>query len=108
MKKRNSVAIQFIEKYRRRTFLVSCEGSWNGEKVEAEWERVHFLTYTPHLRPGVAAGRSNPMPEARGSGQEDQPHVQEAVAAWAQKGLEELSHVEGQEGRWWGDIPRPR
>ena len=23
-----------------------------------------------------------------------------AVAAWAQKGLEELSHVEGQEGRW--------
>ena len=23
-----------------------------------------------------------------------------AVAAWAQKGLEELSHVAGQEGRW--------
>ena len=32
-------------------------------------------------------------------GQEDQPHVQGAVAAWAQEGLEELSHVEGQEGR---------
>ena len=32
--------------------------------------------------------------------QEDQPHVQGAVAAWAQEGLEELSHVEGQEG-WW-------
>ena len=29
----------------------------------------------------------------------DQPHVQEAVAAQAQEGLEELSHVEGQEGR---------
>ena len=41
-----------------------------------------------------------PMPEARGSGREDQPHVQGAVAAWAQEGLEELSHVEGQEGRW--------
>ena len=31
---------------------------------------------------------------------EDQPHIQGAVAAWAQEGLEELSHVEGQEGRW--------
>ena len=40
-----------------------------------------------------------PMPEARGGGQEDQPHVQGAVAARAQEGLEELSHVEGQEGR---------
>ena len=28
----------------------------------------------------------------------DQPHVQGAVAARAQEGLEELSHVEGQEG----------
>ena len=36
-------------------------------------------------------------PEARGGGREDQPHT---VAAWAQEGLEELSHVEGQEGRW--------
>ena len=27
------------------------------------------------------------------------PHVQEAVAALAQEGLEELSHVEGQEQR---------
>ena len=26
----------------------------------------------------------------------------------AQEGLEELSHVEGQEGRRWGDTPRPR
>ena len=39
-----------------------------------------------------------PKPEARGSGREDQPHVQGAVAAQAQEGLEELSHVEGQEG----------
>ena len=45
------------------------------------------------------AGRSYPMPEARGSGLEDQPHVQGAVAVRAQEGLEELSHVEGQEGR---------
>ena len=38
-------------------------------------------------------------PEARGGGWEDQPHVQGAVAARVQEGLEELSHVEGQEGR---------
>ena len=41
-----------------------------------------------------------PTPKARGGGQEDQPHVQGAMAAWAQEGLEEVSHVEGQEGRW--------
>ena len=40
-----------------------------------------------------------PTPEARGGGWEDQPHVQRAVAVQAQEGLEELSHVEGQEGR---------
>ena len=40
-----------------------------------------------------------PKPEARGGGWEDHPHVQGAMAARAQEGLEELSHVEGQEGR---------
>ena len=49
----------------------------------------------PRPRPGVAAGRSNPTPEARVGGQENQPH---SMAARAQKGLEELSNVEGQEG----------
>ena len=43
-------------------------------------------------KPGVAAGRSNPMPEARVGGQG-------AVAAQAQEGLEKPSQVEGQEGR---------
>ena len=33
------------------------------------------------------------------SGREDQPHVQGAMAARAQDGLEELSHIEDQEGR---------
>ena len=41
-----------------------------------------------------------PTPEARGGGWEDQPHVLRAMAARAQEGLEELSHVEGQEGQW--------
>ena len=56
------------------------------------------IPYTPSPRPGAAGRRSNPTPEARGSGRDDQPHVQGAVAAQAQEGLEELSHVEGQEG----------
>ena len=30
---------------------------------------------------------------------EEQLYVQDAVVAWAQEGLEELSHVEGQEGQ---------
>ena len=46
------------------------------------------------------AERSYPTPEARGGSREDQPNVQGAFAAQAEEGLEELSHVEGQEG-WW-------
>ena len=34
----------------------------------------------------------------KGGGQEEQPHVQGVVAAWAQEGREELLHVQGQEG----------
>ena len=52
----------------------------------------------PPLRPRAADRRSNPTLEARGCGREDQPHVQGAMAARAQEGLEKLSHVEGQEG----------
>ena len=65
----------------------------------------------PSLRSGVAAGRSYPISEVRGGGREEIPHesgqgqrpggprhIQGAVAAREQKGLEKLSHVEGQEG----------
>ena len=51
------------------------------------------------------AERSYPMPEVRGGGQEEQPHIQGAVAAWVQEGREELLHVQGQEGWLWGDTP---
>ena len=54
---------------------------------------------TPRLRSGVVAGRSYPLPKARGGGKEEQAHVQGAVAARAQDGLEELFHVQGQEER---------
>ena len=57
----------------------------------------------PHIRgqgrwPRGATPRSHTR--GRGGGREDQLHVQGAVDAWAQEGLEELSNVEGQEGRW--------
>ena len=52
----------------------------------------------------MANGRSNPKPKTRGGGREEQPHIQGVVAAWAQEGLEEPSHVESQEG-WWEEIP---
>ena len=50
-------------------------------------------------RSRVAVGRSNCTTEARVGGRKDQPHVQGAMAVWAQEGLEELSHFEGQEGQ---------
>ena len=56
----------------------------------------HFAS-TPEARGGGREEQS--MPKARGGGREDQPHIQGAVAALAQEGLEELPHVEGQEGR---------
>ena len=37
--------------------------------------------------------------EVRGGSQEEQPHVQGVVAAWVQEGLEELFHIQDQEGR---------
>ena len=59
-------------------------------------------------RRGVAV-RSYPSPKVRGatesarvqwhrSSQGELPHVQGAVAAWAQEGREKLLHVQGQEG----------
>ena len=57
------------------------------------------------LEARVVTGRSNPTPEAWAGGgggacgREEQPHVQGAVAARVQEGLEEPSHDEGQEGQ---------
>ena len=61
----------------------------------------------PHAR-GPAAKRSYPTSEVRGGGREEQPHIQKVVATQAQEDLEELFHVQGQEGQQWGDTPRPR
>ena len=45
------------------------------------------------------AKRSYPSSEVRGGGWEEKLHVQGTIAARAQEGLEELSHVEGKERR---------
>ena len=47
-------------------------------------------------RPGGDTPR--PKPEAKGGSGEEQPHVQGALVVRIQEGLEELSHIEGQEG----------
>ena len=39
------------------------------------------------------------MSLAKGCGQEERPHAQGVVAVQVQEGLEEPSHIEGQEGR---------
>ena len=59
---------------------------------------------TPRPRPGAATERSYPTSEVRGGSREELPcfrgHIQGVVAARAQEGLEEPSHIEGQEGLW--------
>ena len=44
------------------------------------------------------AKRSYPASEVRGGSQEEQPYVQQVMAARVQEGLEELLHVQVQEG----------
>ena len=53
----------------------------------------------PTSEVGAVAGRSYPTPEARGGSQEEQLHLQGAVAARAQEGLEVLFQVQDQKGR---------
>ena len=48
---------------------------------------------------GAMAGRNYPTSKVRGSGREELTHTQGAVAVREQEGLEELLHVQGQEGR---------
>ena len=72
-----------------------------------EWQQPRGVT--PRRRSGAAAESARlrrrrncrkelSQSEVRGGGQEEQPHVQEVVAAWVQEGLEELFQVQGQEG----------
>ena len=60
---------------------------------QGQWRRV------PGCENAGAAKRSYRPPEARGGGQEEQPHVQGAVAAQVHEGREELLRFQGQEER---------
>ena len=88
----------------------------SGRECQAGTAQERPKGATPRLRSGEVAGRSylasevlrggggkakrsHPAPETRGGGQEEPYNIQGAVAARAQEGLEELSHVEGQEGQ---------
>ena len=61
---------------------------------QGRWPRVSGCDSTG------AAERSYPTSEFRGGGWKEQPHIQGAVAARVQEGLEDLFHVQGQEGQW--------
>ena len=69
---------------------VDCFQSWETDKLALWRERL----------PNIRGSEEPPAPKARGGSQEEQPHVQGAVAAQVQEGLEEPSHGDGQEGRW--------
>ena len=76
------------------------ERSYPASKVRGGGREELLHTPTPEARGGGWEELPQaPTPEARGGGREDQPYLQEAVTVRAQEGLEELSHVEGQEGR---------
>ena len=81
-----------------RSRVPGCNGAGAAE-CQAATAQVQQRGATQLPRPGAAAGRSYPHPEARGGGLEEQSQVQEAVAARAQEGQEELVHNQGQEGR---------
>ena len=72
----------------------------SGRECQAATVQERSRGATPEARDG--ARRSYPTPPSPRPGAaagEDQPHAQGAVATQAQEGLEELSHVEGQEGQ---------
>ena len=51
-----------------------------------------------HVRGWGGGLEELPTSEAKGSGRKEQPHLQGAVAARAQEGLEELFHIQRQKG----------
>ena len=74
------------------------EGQWPRRAKPRPRLGVVLGGATSHPRSGAAAWRSYAMSKARGSGQEERPHIQRAVASQELEGLEGLFHVQGQEG----------
>ena len=75
------------------------EARGGGQECQAVTAQEQPRGATPLPRSGAAARRSYPPLEARGGSWEELPYVQGAVARQVQEGLEELFHVQGQEGR---------
>ena len=71
----------------------AAETGYHMPEVREAAERCYPM---PEVR--AAAKRGYHMLEVRGGSREDQPHVQGMADAQAQEGLEELLHVQGQEG----------
>ena len=76
--------------------LVSGSSAFSKTSLNIWKFTVHVL-----LKPGLENFEHyfTSFTSARGSGWEEQPHLQGAVAARAQEGLEELFHVQGQKGQ---------
>ena len=87
--------------------LSTAKWSYSASEVRGDVQRSHLVSQVrgsgreePLGTQGWGGGREEP-PCTRGQGRcpGGEPHVQGAVATWAQEGLEEPSHVKGQEGR---------
>ena len=70
-------------------FKVRRGGSEEIPLIQGKEQQLHFA--------GVAVKRY-PTSEVRGHGRVELPHARGAVAVQAQEGLEEILHVQGQEG----------
>ena len=71
-----------------------------GQGGSQECQAATVQEQPPHFRGQGGSREELSLPEVRGGSREELPHVQGAVAVRAQEGLEELLHVQGQEGRW--------
>ena len=96
--------------------LPCVQGRGSGQECQAETAQEWPRRATVCPRSGAVAERRYPAnevrggsweelphaptPDARGSGREELTHTQGAVAVREQEGLEELLHVQGQEGQW--------
>ena len=72
----------------------TTERSYPASKVGGAAERSY-----PASEVRGSDERSYPVSEVRGGSRENQPHAQGAMAARAQEDVEELFHVQGQEGQ---------
>ena len=70
-----------------------AKGSYPTSEVRGSGRECQAATAQEWLRGATQV-------QGRGGGREEQPHIQGAVAAQVQEDMEELSHIEGQEG-WW-------